>query len=694
MNTKALLITGILLATSTIQTVKADKKSDVYQKSYNYQRGVELLMKEENESEAMKFFIKELEEHKDNGYAYYWISLINESNKRRGQALEDVNKAIKYLSKDAHWQSYAYRTRARVYLSLDDEKKALADMCRAIKLDPEESAAYRARGDYYYYKKQYDLADLDYRKMTEVAPGETYGYMALGRNAVAQERYDEAVEQYNYVVKLDPAYPSAYSFRAEAEMKQKKYAESLDDVIKSLDMEKDNDKAINLIGCLADSAYSLTSIKLKAQQKRNPNDGYWPLVLGMVNENTKRYQEAVNYYQIAFECEPNDIVAYNLAGCYGEMSNFPMALMYVNRAIELDSLYSHYQIYRVQIEEYGGMIDDALRDVESYINNFPEDYFGYHKRGWLKDKSGGNIDEAIEDYTTSAALRPNHAYNYLCRGQLYRIKGEEALAKADFEEVLKLDTLASEHGNARQYALFYLGDTIKAIEWMDKILNNEDYTDKDGANYDAACLYSLMGDTEKSLEYLKTAFELGWSRFTHARRDDDLSTVRALPEFEELIQKYENKQKTRISENGGGIEAYDEKEAEVPFAKDGGVFKVKCTINELPLYFVFDTGASDVSMSSVEANFMLKNDYLSKSDMSGKGYYIDANGDISEGTIVILREVNFGGLTLKNVKASIVKNQKAPLLLGQSVLSRLGKIEIDNDHKVIRVKYREKKETI
>lgn len=39
--------------------------------------------------------------------------------------------------------------------------------------------------------------------------------------------------------------------------------------------------------------------------------------------------------------------------------------------------------------------------------------------------------------------------------------------------------------------------------------------------------------------------------------------------------------------------------------------------------------------------------------------------------------VNFGGLELKNVKASIVRNQKAPLLLGQSVLSRLGKIEID-----------------
>lgn len=33
---------------------------------------------------------------------------------------------------------------------------------------------------------------------------------------------------------------------------------------------------------------------------------------------------------------------------------------------------------------------------------------------------------------------------------------------------------------------------------------------------------------------------------------------------------------------------------------------------------------------------------------------------------------------LDNVRASVVRNQKAPLLLGQSVLGRLGKIEIDN----------------
>ena len=78
---------------------------------------------------------------------------------------------------------------------------------------------------------------------------------------------------------------------------------------------------------------------------------------------------------------------------------------------------------------------------------------------------------------------------------------------------------------------------------------------------------------------------------------------------------------------------------------------------------------------------MLKNGYLSSKDVVGSGRFTDANGDVSEGAVINLREVDFGGLKLKNVRASVVRNQKAPLLLDQSVLGRLCKIEIDNHNK-------------
>lgn len=110
---------------------------------------------------------------------------------------------------------------------------------------------------------------------------------------------------------------------------------------------------------------------------------------------------------------------------------------------------------------------------------------------------------------------------------------------------------------------------------------------------------------------------------------------------------------------------------------------MKCDINGLPLHFVFDTGASDVTISMVETTFMMKNGYLNANDVVDSLRYMDANGDVSVGTIINLKNVIFGGLDLYNVRASVVRNQKAPLLLGQSVLGRLGKIEIDNSKNVL-----------
>jgi predicted aspartyl protease len=75
---------------------------------------------------------------------------------------------------------------------------------------------------------------------------------------------------------------------------------------------------------------------------------------------------------------------------------------------------------------------------------------------------------------------------------------------------------------------------------------------------------------------------------------------------------------------------------------------------------------------------MFKNGYLKESDIKGSRNYVTADGGVHAGTVITLKEVKLGDAVLKNVQASVVHNQKAPLLLGQSVLERFGKITIDN----------------
>ncbi|HPM90998.1 MAG TPA: retroviral-like aspartic protease family protein [Tenuifilaceae bacterium] len=115
----------------------------------------------------------------------------------------------------------------------------------------------------------------------------------------------------------------------------------------------------------------------------------------------------------------------------------------------------------------------------------------------------------------------------------------------------------------------------------------------------------------------------------------------------------------------------------VKMEKLNGVYIMPCKVNGLSLKFIFDTGTSDVSISLTEALFMLKNGYLSEDDLIGTEYYRIANGDIEEGTNIVLKTIEIGKLKLYNVKASVVHNLSAPLLLGQTALSKLGKIEFD-----------------
>ena len=110
--------------------------------------------------------------------------------------------------------------------------------------------------------------------------------------------------------------------------------------------------------------------------------------------------------------------------------------------------------------------------------------------------------------------------------------------------------------------------------------------------------------------------------------------------------------------------------------KMNGIFKIPCKIQDVEMEFILDTGASDVSISLTEALFLIKNGNISKYNLLGYSEAQLANGDIIENTKLLIDNLKIGNVELENIKATIVHNSNAPLLLGQSVLKKLGKIDI------------------
>ena len=173
MTTKPILT---FLATVAICFIVTPSFAQKALESYNIERGMEA-MSDGDYAEAAEYFLAELDENPDNGYAYTMLAVINYESGELGQALSAANAAIKNLPRhDKDNRALAHLYRAYIHEALEEYPDALSDYAAAIRLAPDESSCYEGRGDLYYKLEEYELSDADYRKMLELDSGDAMGY--------------------------------------------------------------------------------------------------------------------------------------------------------------------------------------------------------------------------------------------------------------------------------------------------------------------------------------------------------------------------------------------------------------------------------------------------------------------------------------------------------------------------------------
>ena len=107
--------------------------------------------------------------------------------------------------------------------------------------------------------------------------------------------------------------------------------------------------------------------------------------------------------------------------------------------------------------------------------------------------------------------------------------------------------------------------------------------------------------------------------------------------------------------------------------------------NGLMLDMIFDTGASSTCLTLLEAEYMYTKGLLTEKDIIDVQHFQTADGNISAGLRIILREVAIGNeINLQNIEAIVVQSQEAPLLLGQSVMKQFREISVDRENKLVK----------
>lgn len=656
---------------------------------YNLKKAYEVLNEEKDEAKALDLVNKQLRETPDNVEALVLRVRLLRRKQDFGQALRDINHALKVNKpkKTEMQNSTLHWWKAYIYRDMGDNQNAATLFKTAYELAQKDDKDNLQSISFDYAQSLYDLEDLAgadaiYRKMLALDEADQAAMIGLARNMVKREQYKEAIELLDKCQSFDADYAEIYRFKMQAYDKMGEVNKAIDAGLDWFD--KNDDASTTFIINVLKKRPNYAEASLKSRAKKSDKPFQWKAFLCQFYEATHKYAEAVRAYDdLEAEFGHYDQINVYRSDCYSELGLNEMAIADISKAMEKEpdweSLCRRGDYYRL-----AGDIDSAIADFSAAIEEIPDEGYAYYKRGWCYEMKGDR-QKALEDYNMGLEMTQDYPYLYLMRGELLLQDGNKTEADADFEKVLQLDTLA-DASSCRMYALHFLGRDQEAEEWMNKII--EDDPESDGNYYDQACLYSRMGRLEESIAALNKSFEKGYRSFSHIRLDDDMDAVRDLPEFKALMEEYEAKHAAYLKEFELAMPEKEEAITEIVVKRNpGGTFEIPCDINGLPLQMIFDTGASDVTISSVEANFMFKNGYLAEKDIKGKRYYQVANGQINEGTVITLREVKIGDAVLHNVDASVVKSQKAPLLLGQSAMERFGTITIDNQNNKLIIKH-------
>lgn len=325
-----------------------------------------------------------LERHPRDGRLYSQRAGAYLQTEHYAEAIHDLDRAIQYYKTADKSLLRLYTMRGTLYESRGDDRAALRDYQRIIKLYPDSTVGYALRAARYLYQGEYALALADYTTLCRLAPTSVDYRIGRARSLCLMERLSEADVILRDVILSAPDCAEAYRLLALIHVSAPEHIDytiaynnlyyaahqSVDDLVE-LVAYTDSD-AVYLIEALSHQIDTITSaplryhyLSLRAVCYEELNDAARAMddleALSAMTDSPSawidehralvcmskgQWQRAIDYYTALLSYEPTRDVAYiQRARCWEELGDTLAAERDYQHLVTSHSLYSGYANY-------------------------------------------------------------------------------------------------------------------------------------------------------------------------------------------------------------------------------------------------------------------------------------------------------------------------------------------------------------
>ncbi|MGA9903324.1 MAG: tetratricopeptide repeat protein, partial [Terriglobales bacterium] len=301
---------------------------------------------------------------------------------------------------------------------------AEADVRKAIEVAPSSSAGYVQLGNLNIVQGQFEKAETAYRQALDRDPNSNDALRGLMNSYQSQNQPDKAIAAANAQIAKSPNNSGFYDLLGSALFYNKKDIAGAEAAFqKSATLDKHNADAVLKLCQVQAASGNMDQALATAQQalKDNPREPAFYVLIGKLYESKSEWKKAEDSYQSALAINPQDLMAsHNLA---------------------------HAML------QTGGNLDVALSLALTARKGLPDSPVVADNLAWIYYQKGayqsaiGLLQEALKlQEKTKTPDNPDIHYHL---GMAYAKSGQTALARQQFERVLKINPNSNDAADAK-----------------------------------------------------------------------------------------------------------------------------------------------------------------------------------------------------------------------------------------------------